>query len=637
MSWEVPIMRSKNWSFKLSRPLIRKDFTRFWPVWGSYLAIWLLILPIPMLTETLGMNYASTALARDIMDYLVGISSTGSLIMSAIYGGLASFAVWSYLYQSRSASLFHALPVTRETLFTSHFTAGLGFLVVPNVLIALLTYLCQMSLGYFDPRHLLCWLAVTCLEGLLFFSIGTLAAHMTGSLPTMPVLYGLLNFAVVVCETLLHEYATMLYFGITSIDLRFTALSPFVHLLSRDLRMYHYLPQPDGSTAVTVVHYFNPEFLWMLCLYALAALALAAAALLIYRKRTTESAGDVIAVPWLKPIAKYAFSFACALTLGWLLLEIIFSGVDNALAILFCLVLAGTVGYIVASMLLKKSFRVFNRKQMLGLPALWLVLAIIVGCYSFDLLGTERYVPDESTVQTVNLSCQYDLSATQNNPAALKAITDVHRAILAEKDVLKPFAADRHGDWVTVRLNYTLKNGRELSRRYYVPYDDATAKDPTTALGKVAALMDDPKIILKESLPPEGAVIESLSLNMGEGLEKYASPTWQYDRVTYVDTAHVPVLRQALKEDILAGRLARWNRNLKVMGGEMLCGFEFSYDIDEEVYVNMNPNSASLETSPVYKTTASSWCSVYLYDYDTPTATLEALYSLGYLTEVPHD
>ena len=42
MSWEVPIMRSKNWSFKLSRPLIRKDFTRFWPVWGSYLAIWLL-------------------------------------------------------------------------------------------------------------------------------------------------------------------------------------------------------------------------------------------------------------------------------------------------------------------------------------------------------------------------------------------------------------------------------------------------------------------------------------------------------------------------------------------------------------------------------------------------------------------
>ena len=39
-------MRSKNWSFNLSLPVLRKDFTRFWPVWGSYLAIWLLVLPI---------------------------------------------------------------------------------------------------------------------------------------------------------------------------------------------------------------------------------------------------------------------------------------------------------------------------------------------------------------------------------------------------------------------------------------------------------------------------------------------------------------------------------------------------------------------------------------------------------------
>ena len=136
MSWEVPIMRSKNWSFKLSRPLIRKDFTRFWPVWGSYLAIWLLMLPIPLITFTMGTGYTQAELARDIQDFLVDISTTGSLVMSAIYGGLAAFAVWSYLYQSRSASLFHALPVTRETLFASHFTAGLGFLVVPNVLIA---------------------------------------------------------------------------------------------------------------------------------------------------------------------------------------------------------------------------------------------------------------------------------------------------------------------------------------------------------------------------------------------------------------------------------------------------------------------------------------------------------------------
>ena len=112
-------MRSKNWSCKLSWPLLRKDFTRFWPVWGSYLAIWLLILPIPLLVSGFE-EYGFLTMVEDIQRFLVDLAGSASLIMSAIYGGLAAFAVWSYLYQSRSASLFHALPVTRETLFVSH-------------------------------------------------------------------------------------------------------------------------------------------------------------------------------------------------------------------------------------------------------------------------------------------------------------------------------------------------------------------------------------------------------------------------------------------------------------------------------------------------------------------------------------
>ena len=622
-------MRSKNWSFNLSLPVIRKDVARFWPVWGSYLAIWCLVLPIPMLAG--GWGYSPEAYVSDIQSFFLDIGATAAPVMSLIYGGLAAFAVWSYLYQSRSASLFHSLPVTRETLFASHFTAGLGFLLGPNLLIALLAWLCQAAWGYYDPTYLLIWLAVACLEGLLFFSIGTLAAHMTGNLPTMPVLYGLLNFAVVVCETLLHEYATMLYFGITSLELRLTALSPFVHLLSRDLSLVNHTVRPDGYSVAT--YSANPAFFGMLGLYALAALALTALALVFYRKRTTESAGDVIALSWLRPVAKYAFSFGCALTLGWLLLETVFFSADNAAAILICLIAAGTVGYLAAAMLLKKSFRVFTRRQLAGLPVLWLVLALIICCFRFDLLGTVRYVPDESLIQQVSLSCEYEVSANAEDPQAIRVITDIHRAILAEKDVLEPFSRDRYGDWITVRLNYVLKGDREISRRYYLPYDTVTAADPSTALGKTAVLMDDPQLILKECLPPDGAIIESLSLHLSEGMWEYAEPQWQHDRYTYVDTAHIPVLQQALKEDILAGRLARWHREEKQ---EILCGFEFSYEIDQRHYINTNPNSALREEYGTV-TKASRWCSVYLHDTDTPTATLQALYQLGYLTEVPHE
>lgn len=623
-------MRSKNWSFNLSLPVIRKDLTRFWPVWGSYLAIWLLILPIPLLTNGFD-DYGQATMARDIQSFLVDLGSVASLMMSAIYGGLSAFAVWSYLYQSRSASLFHALPVTRNTLFTSHFTAGLGFLVLPNVVIAALAWLVQASLGYFDPSHLLCWLAITCLEGLLFFSIGTLAAHMTGSLPTMPVLYALLNFAVVVYETLLLEYATMLYFGITTLRARFTLFSPFIHLINQDVRLYQHSTQPNGTIQLST-GYFDPAFLRMLCLYALAALVMAAVALALYRGRSTEAAGDVIAIPALRPLAKYAFAFGCALTLGWLLLEVVFSGSDHPLVILFSLALAGTVGYLAASMLLKKSFRVFRGRQLWGLPALWLALALIVGCFHYDLLGTERYVPDESVLESATLSAQYKVVGSRSKPEVLRSITDLHRAILAEQDLLEAFSADRSGQWVTLRFNYILTNGRSVSRRYYVPYSALTAADPTTLVGKAAVLLDDPRLILEECLPPDNAVIESLSMYLAEGMWAYAEPQWRNDLNTYVDTAHIPVLRQALKEDILAGRLARWQRS----GSELLCSFEFRYDIDEKVPLNTESTVVAAAPGEYVTKESSRWCSVALYLEDEPSATLEALTELGYLTEVPH-
>lgn len=625
-------MRSKNWSFNLSLPVLRKDFTRFWPVWGSYLAIWLLVLPIPLLVSGFE-DYGFATMVTDIQAFLLDLAGSASLVMSAIYGGLSAFAVWSYLYQGRSASLFHALPLTRNALFASHFTAGLGFLLLPNAVIALLTWLVQASLGYFTPGHLLCWLAVTCLEGLLFFSIGTLAAHMTGSLPAMPVLYGLLNFAVSVCEALLCEYATMLYFGVNTLPFRFTLFSPFIHLLNQDVQMYHYSTGPDGIIQSST-EYFNPAFLRTLCLYALAALVLSAIALILYRSRSTESAGDVIAIPALRPLAKYLFAFGCALTLGWILLEVVFSGSDHPLVILFCLILAGTVGWLAASMLLKKSFRVFRGGQLWGLPVLWLVLALIIGGLHYDLLGTERYVPDEGSLTSVTLSSQYAITVDHSHPETLAAITDLHRAILAQKDLLEEGSGpyDRR---IYLRFHYDLRNGQTISRSYPIFYSAQLAEDPTTLAGMAAQLLNDPQVILAECLPPDDAVIESLSLYFSDYLSDYAGFNWQHDYNHYVDTAHIPILRQALKEDILAGRLGRWQLDTT----DMLCSFEFSYDVNEKVYINTDPNSSAFgeDTYAIKESASSRWCSVSLHREDEPTATLQALVQLGYLTEVPHE
>ena len=76
---------------------------------------------------------------------VLSLGQTTGLLLSCAYGLICAMAVWSYLFSARSASLYHALPVTRESLFLSHWLAGLSFTLLPNCLIALLSFLCAAA------------------------------------------------------------------------------------------------------------------------------------------------------------------------------------------------------------------------------------------------------------------------------------------------------------------------------------------------------------------------------------------------------------------------------------------------------------------------------------------------------------
>lgn len=638
-------MRSKNWSFKLCWPLIRKDLTRFWPVWGSYLAIWLLILPIPMITSYRD-TVSTSEVMHDIHRQLTGTGHETALILTALYGCLSAFAVWSYLYQSRSASLFHALPVTRETLFCSHFTAGLGFLVIPNVLIALLTYLCQMSLGYFDPTQILCWLAVVCLESLLFYALGTLAAMCTGNLPTMPVLYGLINFAVVVYESLLTEFSTQLYWGVSSQPTKLTFLSPFIQLSQDSCYV-------TESTPVTVngvyrvwenVRYYDPEFLLLLCLYALAAVALIVCSLLLYRRRATESAGDVIAFDFLKPVAKYCFAFGCALVLGWIFDEILFPAGTDVFSIILCCCLGGAVGYIAASMLLKKSFRVFQPRKMAGLLVLWVLIGGLFVAFDHDLFGVESHVPRAGEVTEAIIYSDYNLQLTQ--PQDIDRVLELHRVILDNADQLN---TDRYNsvpydvDTCYVRINYYYEDGTTLRRSYNLPCNEEDLRDPDSPAGKLSALMSEPQRLVDNYLPPQDAVIESIQLNLyGDQIRLMAGAPFDanYSNHCYVDSAHTGLLLNALEEDLRAGRLCSWNGRNRAKNYDHLFTVEFNYDYpyrDNTTNVILRENAEITETVAVdYDTKmASEWKSIDVYSFDDPKSTMNLLVQLGYLTDIP--
>ena len=84
--------------------IFKKSVTRFWPVWGGYFAIWFVLVPVVLLAN----RYDRTT--DYVRDFLLNTGFTGGLIMNALFAVFSAMAVWSFLYNTRSAHGMACLP-----------------------------------------------------------------------------------------------------------------------------------------------------------------------------------------------------------------------------------------------------------------------------------------------------------------------------------------------------------------------------------------------------------------------------------------------------------------------------------------------------------------------------------------------
>lgn len=544
-------MMSGKFCCKPCWPVIRKDLTRFWPVWASYLALWTLLLPVRLIhmLRFPGDLAAMVRQAESARRMVLSLGQTTGLLLSCAYGLICAMAVWSYLFSARSASLYHALPVTRESLFLSHWLAGLSFSLLPSALIALLSLLCAAAAGAPGlSQAILLWLGACCLQQLLFFSIGTFAAMLTGNLPALAVLYGVLNFGVSLCELLTGQIAVLFLRGVTSLPRTLTFLSPPVRLL---LGSQSYWGSGGGA---------SPQDLQypLLLAYGAGALALSLLALLLYRRRPTECAGDVIAVPALRPVIQGCFTLGCSLVLGWFFWLLLFQQAEHWAFLLVSLLLGGAMGYFAAAMLLKKSFRVFYKKQWLGLGVFALALCLAVAGLVNDLFGVVRRVPAAEEIQKAELSSgSYAAELTQ--PEQLEALTALHRTLLALPEA-EPGAEGQDTAWV--QLDYTLRDGTLLSRSYLLGYSRQDLLDPSSPICRLGALLQDPEGTVGALLPADASLYALEFSVYAPSPLTFVSPAsdapvedgWIY----LEDPAELALLIQALRQDMLTHGLGSW-------------------------------------------------------------------------------
>lgn len=538
--------------------LWKKNMTRFWPIWALYGVCWLFAMPIYLLTQNDGRTFFATHAVRQFAAY-------GSLTAAVVFGLLSAMAVFSYLYNNRSAGLIHALPVRREGLFCTNYLSGLSFMLLPTAAIFVLTALAEVVKGCLDLQALGAWLASQIMMTLFFYSFAVFCAMFTGHILALPAFYGILNGLVAGLALIIGNMVQQFVYGYAGGNMDWVLWLTPVAKLGSEVRVYY----EEASARLVGLGYA--------LVYAVVGLVLAALALLIYRRRHLESAGDVVTVRWVRPIFKYGVAFCTALALGTFLYVFFGFGLTGAWALLGFMLLCGAVGYFVAEMLLKKKFNIFAGSWK-GLAVFSLCLVAAVSGLELDVTGYERWVPDPEQLVSVSLQGgyssptdmgRYDTIET-TDPELIRAVTELHQVVVAEKGrfengaggygyennaVLPDGTVVREVQTMgsrTLSFAYETIGGSHIYRRYDISVTAEDLKDPDSLASKLSALLNRPEVLEEAYFPAHQAY-----LSLGDiRLEVWNTETGEIESVSVPVTAREAVVA-ALKSDIAGGRLGR--------------------------------------------------------------------------------
>lgn len=506
MSWEVRTMRSGTSFFNST--LYRKTMLRFWPLWAAYGLMWLYLVPFNLLNNYFSMRGASVSsveLANRLVEYARDIPNTlqFGVFVACGYGVLCAMAVFGYLYNNRSACMMHALPLRRETLFTTQYLAGLSFALLPNLVVAGITLAVELPLVAqkcwgTSLASLGIWLLVQSGVCLFFFSFASFCAMFTGHILALPAFYGILNMLAYAIYVLITGVLNDFFFGFSMHSGQGSALTQILTPIWPLTEAVEWDPVQEtvnGMTATTGEwHLLNPG---VVAAYAAAGVVLAVLALLVYRQRQVESAGDVVSVRLVRPIFLYGVAFCSGLCFG--VYTVAFFGWRNRLSLAVCVVVWAVVGYFVARMLLCKSFRVL--KYWKGAAVSFVAMTVLCVACLTDVMGITAWVPQADEVASITavdyrISYPYDSgNSTQVNVTDREQIAQIvalHQAIVDHRDTVDTSSSRYQGgeEYTRLDVEYVLTDGRTERRSYDdIPLraEDLTTEGTVTwALNQIA-------------------------------------------------------------------------------------------------------------------------------------------------------
>ncbi|MBQ8237380.1 MAG: hypothetical protein IJZ39_04465 [Oscillospiraceae bacterium] len=526
----------------------RKDVTRFAPAWVLYTVGLFMILTVVMV-DTDHEYYRADQMAQSI---------SFMAFINLCYGLLNGQLLFGDLFNARHCNALHAMPLRRECWFVTHTVSGLLFALVPNTLMMLVA-LPMLGAGW---SVALWWYLAVMLQYLFFFGLAVCAALCVGNRFAMVLIYGIVNtFSLIVYWFYYTIYEPLLY-GVCATEGPFLLWCPVWSMIQsgQDLVLV---------TRRTVEHVTHNEYLvqsvapgiswWYLIVCAVLGVALLGTALLLYRRRKLESAGDFMAVRALEPV--FLVLYTMCMAAGFQVFAELFS-VNEYIFLALGLV----IGFFTGRMLLMRTTKVFQPKGFLWFGVLAAAFILTLVLTALDPIGITRYVPDADDIKAVRLTDSYDPRSGDEplltEEGDLELVRQIHQLVLDGQ--IHSTRTDGSDYYSNLCLYYVLDNGVTVARKY-----EAAASSPAGQLAQQFYTRAD--FILGTDNVQEFA--EKIEHVYYDGYKADGESTYGQIYMNYTNREYIEGLVEAILADCAEGNMAQ---NGHYHDGETTAWLEFA-------------------------------------------------------------
>ncbi len=391
-----------------NKTVVKNDVIRFWPFWVILFILLQLFGNITLNTELseIFRNAEGLGGSADILPvvqqtFLDFLFFAGEPLIVAGASLISAVFVFDYLNKRTSSYMIHSLPLRREKLFCSHFLAGFLMLFVPYAVSFLVNGMISLAYGAHMGKAIFAVFLQIVVMILFFYSLSCLIVMVSGSSLMSGVLYGVVNVLVVGINILFTVINSMSDCGASESYVTLIPGSKFLtpvwyfsELLTR--RIGHGISVIttwsdsgyDGyGSAIWNADKFQGNLIGVG--YLIPACLFFAAAWYLYQKRPLEKVGDTVAFSWCHVVFRIVFSI-CGSMLFTIIFFLVSEGVfwNNTMTyqvILFVeivvLGIGGAVSYLIADMILQKSFWIFKKVSwvQMGVVSVCLMALLFVG------------------------------------------------------------------------------------------------------------------------------------------------------------------------------------------------------------------------------------------------------------------